>query len=281
MGSRTRNSSSWKNGILNKRDPEPGAAYPEQTGSLTGRSSSWTNGILNKCDPEQTGSWNRSSSSWTNGILNKGDPQQAPAHLEQKGSRTNGTLNKWDPEQTGSWTRSSSSWTNGILNGRQGRDVLSKSHWQVKMPQGTLSSHTRFFHSVKNDLRRDYIMEPAIISFCLLLNPRPPPSLACAIPSRTWHISQTSHRVSLERENADLGWSALCLHKIRPYLLIRAVEEICDQQSMSKTRNSHMSNVFLQVRKGKRQKTSPWVWCQTGAMLTTSLLHRRQPLNKH
>lgn len=161
---------------------------------------------------------------------------------------------------------------------------LSKYHWQLELPQGTLSSHTRFFHSVRNDMRRDYIMEPAT-SFCLLLNPCPPLSLACAIPSRTWHISQRSHRVSLERENADLGWSALCLHKICPYLLIQVVEEICDQQSMNKMRSSYISNVFLQVSRGRRQKTSPWMWClwhcQTGATLTTSLQHRRQPLNKH
>lgn len=145
-------------------------------------------------------------------------------------------------------------------------------------------AHTPDFSTMSKMIREE-ITSCNLPAPCLLLNPCPPPSPACAIPSRTWHISQTSHGVSLERENADLGWSALCLHKICPYLLIQVVEEICDQQSMNKMRSSYMSNVFLRVRKGKRQKTSPWMWClwqcQTGPMLTTSLQHRRQPLNKH
>ena len=94
-----------------------------------------------------------------------------------------------------------------------------------------------------------------------LLNPCPPPTPACEIPSRTWRASQNSHWVPLERENTDLGWSGLHCRKICHYLLIHVGEEICDQQSLNKISSPYIPDFILQVTKGKRKKPPPWILC--------------------
>lgn len=137
-----------------------------------------------------------------------------------------------------------------FCNNAKVSDVLTKYHWQVKMPEGTLSSYTKFFHYLRIDTKEITSCNQPSPSF--LFNLCPPHTPACEIPSRTWHASQNLHWVSLKRENTDLGWSSLHCHKICHYRLIQVVEEICDQQSMNKIRSPYISNFFLQVKKGKR-----------------------------